>query len=189
MNLIEDPLHKGLYTETEPWNWKEPQEEMLEDLVKRMGKLMLEKNGIGLAANQIHKPYRIFVMRWMEEKQIKAFINPMIVNTSDEVVLMEEGCLSYPGFWTKVKRPAEVRIRFANHLGEVDTIQLSGLAARVAQHEIDHLDGVRWYKRASPIHNDRAKNKKKKMDRIRKKNAEKTEMPNTEISLDEISLA
>ena len=183
--LIEDPRDPILNKPTEPWDFENPPEP-LESMVRWMGVIMNDKAGLGLSANQIGKPWSIFIMRWEEEKQIKVFINPKIVNLSQKLVLMEEGCLSYPGLWTKIKRPDNVRIRAANINGEVDTYMLGGLSGRVAQHEMDHLDGTRWYGRASNYHFGLAKNQKKKLDRARKRNELKVPVKMPSLSFDEI---
>lgn len=187
MNLIEDPLSPILNTQTEPWDFNDPPHD-LEDMVRSMGVVMNEKAGLGLSANQVGRPYSVFIMRWQEEKQIKVFVNPTVVNTSGENLLMEEGCLSYPGYWTKIKRPSECRIRAANVTGQVDTYQLGGLTARVALHEMDHLTGTRWYGRASSYHHTQAKNKKKSLDRARKRNKLEAPVKMPDLSFDEIAL-
>lgn len=127
---------------------------------------MKEQNGIGLAANQIGVPTRVFAIA---TEPPEVLFNPKITYYSDEVVLMDEGCLSYPGVYIKVKRPKDVRVRYQNLHGVIQTKKYTGNAARCAQHEIDHLDGVEFFTRAHPIHLDRFKRKWTKMKRLLKK--------------------
>ena len=72
---------------------------------------------------------------------------------------MEEGCLSFPGLYFKVKRPAAIKIRYQRPNGETVTEQFQGLTARIVQHEIDHLDGIKYTSRGNRIHVDAAKKK------------------------------
>jgi peptide deformylase len=119
------------------------------DLAKRM----IKENGVGLAAIQVGVPYRIFAIR--TEPTYVCF-NPRIVDTGEFQHVAEEGCLSFPGMMVKVKRYDEVRLRFQTHDGKFITRKLGGLAARVAQHEYDHLDGVLFFNRANRFHRERA---------------------------------
>lgn len=124
---------------------------------KELVKYMYEKNGLGLAANQVGVPYRIFAMRGMPENFV--CFNPKIVAISEKSVVLEEGCLSYPGLYVKVKRPEFVRVRFKTPNGEILTKQFVGMTARCFQHEYDHLDGIRFYDRANKFHKDQAMRK------------------------------
>lgn len=116
-------------------------------LVREMFDLMYAKEhrGVGLAANQVDLPYRLFVVNLSSDPAIKdeehVFINPVISQPkgSDE---QEEGCLSLPGLFAPVRRPEKVRINAFNLAGEEVIYELDDLFARVVQHETDHLDGV-----------------------------------------------
>jgi peptide deformylase len=123
-------------------------------------KFMYERNGLGLAANQIGIPYRIFAMRSHPENFV--CINPKIVQPSAETIVLEEGCLSYPNLIVKVKRPRHVRVRFNTPNGETLTKTFTGMSARVFQHELDHLDGKIFYQQANKFHRDQALRKWKK---------------------------
>jgi peptide deformylase len=112
------------------------------DEVKRMGQLMHDSLGIGLAATQVGVPHRVLVYRVEHDSGIAALVNPEIEWASDEKEAMEEGCLSLPGVLVEVERPIHVRVRGQDERGEGLLIEASGLEARVIQHEIDHLDGV-----------------------------------------------
>jgi peptide deformylase len=138
------------------------------ELSHKLINAMKDGKGIGLAANQIGVPVRAFTM--YSEPPIVAF-NPKITFFGEEEVLMEEGCLSYPGVFVKIKRPRFIRVRFADPYGNVCTKKFDGMAARVFQHELDHLNGVEYFKHANPIHLERFKRKWKKVTRLIKKAA------------------
>jgi peptide deformylase len=123
-------------------------------------KFMYDRNGIGLAANQVGVPYRIFAMRGSPENFV--CFNPKIVQPSEAEVVLEEGCLTYPGLYVKVKRPQHVRVRFTKPNGEIITKQFTGMTARIFQHELDHLDGKVFYNKANRVHRDRALEKWRK---------------------------
>jgi peptide deformylase len=118
---------------------------------------MYENNGLGVAANQVGVPYRIFAMRGAPENFV--CYNPKIVSQSKDEVVLEEGCLSYPGLLVKIKRPTVVRVRFNTPNGDSLTKQFIGMSARVFQHEYDHLQGIRFYDRANKFHRDQAMRK------------------------------
>jgi peptide deformylase len=114
----------------------------LADEVRRMGELMDDALGIGLAATQLGVMHRVLVYRVDPEAPLGVLINPEFEHKGDEVETMEEGCLSLPGVGVEVERPTEVCVRALDAAGEPITVEASGLEARVIQHEIDHLDGV-----------------------------------------------
>ena len=110
--------------------------------VQRMGRLMDEALGIGLAAPQVGISHRLLVYRVVQGGPLNVLINPEIAWTSKDDEWMEEGCLSLPAVHVEVERPIHVRVTARDQHGEEQTIEASGLEARVIQHEIDHLDGV-----------------------------------------------
>lgn len=118
--------------------------------------------GIGLSANQVGLPYRVFVM--FGDPPFVCY-NPKIVDVSNEVISLREGCLSYPGVDIPVKRPAHVRVRFTTPTGETVTKKFTGMSARVFQHEYDHLEGITFLSRANQAHKDRAHRQLKKFKR------------------------
>lgn len=134
------------------------------ELVKHLSEVMVENNGIGLSANQLGLPYRVFVMK---SNPILACFNPIIVDESEETVYMDEGCLSYQGLWVKIKRPAVVKVRFTEANGNVRTETFDGMTARIFQHELDHLNGIPFTRRANSLHLEQARKRKKKNDRIK----------------------
>jgi peptide deformylase len=114
----------------------------LADEVRRMGNLMDDAIGIGLAATQLGVMHRLLVYRVDPEAPLGVLVNPEFEYKSEELETMEEGCLSLPGVGVEVERPLEVRVRATDETGAPIVVEASGLEARVIQHEIDHLDGV-----------------------------------------------
>jgi peptide deformylase len=110
--------------------------------VERMGNLMDDAIGVGLAATQVGVVHRLLVYRVGSDAALAALINPEVEWSGRDTESMEEGCLSLPGVLVDVDRPIHVRVRALNETGEPIVIEASGLEARVIQHEIDHLDGV-----------------------------------------------
>ncbi len=110
--------------------------------VERMGNLMDDAIGVGLAATQVGVVHRLLVYRVGSDAALAALINPEVEWSGRDTESMEEGCLSLPGVLVDVDRPIHVRVRALNESGEPIVIEASGLEARVIQHEIDHLDGV-----------------------------------------------
>jgi peptide deformylase len=124
----------------------------LKKLVRGMFDLMYEHKGIGLAANQVDLPYRLFVLNLQadpNEGEEFVFINPVISRPSGGTAESEEGCLSFPEIYAPVRRPEKVVISAYNLEGREQSFELSGLFARAAQHEADHLDGVLFVDRLS----------------------------------------
>jgi peptide deformylase len=110
--------------------------------ISRMGNLMGDALGVGLAATQVGIVHRLLVYRIQPEGPVLALINPEIEWKGKETETMEEGCLSLPLVLVDVERPIHVRVRAQDEHGDGILIEASGLDARVIQHEIDHLDGV-----------------------------------------------
>src|SRR5215208_3254443 len=117
-------------------------DDALREQVARMGHLMDQALGIGLAATQVGLMNRVLVYRVEAEGPIAALVNPVLEWAGEETEPMEEGCLSLPGVLVDVERPIHVRVRAQDERGDPLLIEASGLEARVIQHEIDHLDGV-----------------------------------------------
>jgi peptide deformylase len=117
-------------------------DERLADEVRRMGQIMHDALGIGLAATQVGVMHRVLVYRVDPEAPVAGLVNPVLEWVSEEREPLEEGCLSLPGVLVEVDRPVHVRVRALDEQGEEQLIEASGLEARVLQHEMDHLDGV-----------------------------------------------
>ncbi len=114
----------------------------LRDEVVRMGQLMDDALGVGLAATQVGVLHRLLVYKVQAQAPVAALVNPEVEWTGDEQEIAEEGCLSLPAVLVDVERPIHVRVRAQDEHGEPILVEASGLEARVIQHEIDHLDGV-----------------------------------------------
>ncbi len=112
----------------------------IKNLLDDMVETMLEAPGIGLAAPQIGINKMIFVFG-IEENNIRKVINPEIVEFGNEIVEMEEGCLSIPGVYKNVKRPKRIKVKYLNEDGEEVVEELDNILARIFQHEYDHLFG------------------------------------------------
>jgi peptide deformylase len=117
-------------------------DEALRREVERMGELMHDALGVGLAATQLGVLHRVLVYRAYPEDPLTALINPVIEWRSEELEIAEEGCLSLPGVHVEVERAARVRVRAQDPQGDALEVEADGLTARVIQHEVDHLDGV-----------------------------------------------
>lgn len=115
-----------------------------------------EEDGYGLAANQVGVEARVFVVS-VGGLEL-SFVNPCIESLSDDYVVLDEACLSFPGLNFKVRRPKSVTISWQDG-DERKTATFGGLSARVIQHEIDHLDGVRFFDRLSKLQRDRFRKK------------------------------
>ncbi|HUB36847.1 MAG TPA: peptide deformylase [Solirubrobacteraceae bacterium] len=117
-------------------------DEALRSEVERMGQLMSDALGVGLAATQVGVLHRVLVYRADPDEPLTALVNPVIEWRSEELAAAEEGCLSIPGIHVEVERPARVRARARDVSGGELEIEAAGLEARVIQHEVDHLDGI-----------------------------------------------
>ena len=135
-------------------HWEKVVQEMLEAL--KIGK------GVGLAGPQIGLQQQIFVTS-VEGDEPRVFINPSIIETSQETSKYEEGCLSIPGIWADVIRPKSVKVQAWNEKGHPFTLEADGLLARVILHEYDHLEGVFFIDRLPEL------KQKKILEKIAKK--------------------
>jgi peptide deformylase len=125
--------------------------------VERMGAIMDDALGIGLAATQVGVMHRLLVYRVEPDAPIAALVNPVLEWSGNETEVLEEGCLSLPGVAVDVERPVHVRVRALDERGEPLLIEATGLEARVIQHEMDHLDGVLILQRTSRDQRKRAR--------------------------------
>jgi peptide deformylase len=124
-------------------------DDALRSQVQRMGGLMNDAMGVGLAAPQIGISQRLLVYRVGQDAPLVALVNPEIEWTGKEEEVFEEGCLSIPGIQVDVPRKIHVRVRAKDEDGQERIVEASGLEARVIQHEMDHLDGVLMLDRTS----------------------------------------
>ena len=152
----DDPILK---TKCEDFNFEDPQTWPIE-LAKDMVKFMYDNNGIGISANQVGVPYRIFAMRGAPENFV--CFNPKIVQRSEQEIVLEESSLTYPGLVVKIKRPQHVRVRFTVPNGETRTETFTGISARVFQQMTNNLEGIIYFNFASRYHRDTALEKWRK---------------------------
>lgn len=143
--------------------------EGIDDDIRRlaadMAETMYAAPGIGLAATQVDRHIQMIVVDVSEQRDdLKVFINPEIVEAQGEA-LGEEGCLSVPGIYDKVKRAQRIRVRALNLQGEPFELEADGLLAVCIQHEIDHLRGKVFVEYLSRLKQDRIKQKLKKQQR------------------------
>ena len=117
-------------------------DDALRSEIERMGEIMHDALGVGLAATQLGVLHRLLVYRVQPDAPVNALINPEIEWAGSAEEIAEEGCLSLPAVLVDVERPIYVRVRGLDENGEEVVVEASGLEARVIQHEIDHLDGV-----------------------------------------------
>ncbi|MDB5925535.1 MAG: def1 [Betaproteobacteria bacterium] len=137
-------------------------DDRIRKLVTDMAETMYAAPGIGLAATQVDVHERVLVIDISEARdQLQAFINPEIVESSGEAET-EEGCLSVPGFFDKVRRAERIKVHAVNTAGESFTLETEGLLAVCIQHEIDHLEGKVFVEYLSRLKQQRIAAKLKK---------------------------
>lgn len=140
----------------------------IRDILDSMVESMHEAGGVGLAAPQVGINKRMFVIE-VEEGNVRKVINPEFLEFSKEMEENEEGCLSVPGIYKKVKRPARVKVKYTNENGEEVVESAEGLLSRAFQHETDHLDAILFVDKLSPV----AKRMVSKKLQVLKKETEK----------------
>jgi peptide deformylase len=149
LKIIEYP-HPALRRPSKPLKRVDAE---LVGMIREMFALMYAARGIGLAANQVDLPYRLFVVNLSgdpeQPDQEQVFLNPVISGRKGSAE-DEEGCLSLPGLYGQVKRPEKITLNAFTLGGEEVNAELDGMFARVVQHEVDHLDGVLFIDKLSP---------------------------------------
>ena len=145
------------------------------DLAKVMYDNMTKYGGLGLAANQLGLPYRMFVMGGhpeIENGKVRCVFNPIVNDVSEETVLLKEGCLSFPFLFLPIKRPKWVSVRYTDQNGEEVEETLHGMPGRIFQHENEHMNGYVFTDLVSKFKLDRAEKARKKLIKqtIRKQN-------------------
>jgi peptide deformylase len=118
--------------------------DVVRDLIPRMFATMYQAPGIGLAAPQVSRSLRLIVIDLAsnDKRQPHCLINPEVIAASQELATREEGCLSLPGQYADITRPARVKARYLDETGARREMEADGLLAACLQHEIDHLDGI-----------------------------------------------
>jgi len=121
----------------------------IKEIAADMAETMEKKQGVGLAAPQVGINKKIIVINPdpLQDKGVLCLVNPKIIKKSEEREIGEEGCLSFPGIFLKIKRAREINVEAQNIKGEPVKMKAEGLLARVLQHEIDHLDGILFFDR------------------------------------------
>ncbi len=144
-------------------------DDALRALMDDMLETMYDAPGIGLAAIQIGVPKRVIVMDLAgkdEEPEPRYFVNPEILDPSEEMSVYEVGCLSVPEFFDEVERPAKCRVKYLDYDGKEQILEAEGLLATCIQHEMDHLEGVLFIDHLSRLKRDRVLKKLKKEQRL-----------------------
>ena len=135
-----------------------------DDVEEKLLDSMKNYNGIGLSANQIGIMERVFVMYSdVKKRETITCFNPEIVTKSDTEILMDEGCLTYPGLWLKVKRPDGIEVQYEDKSGEIQHQAMFGLECRIFLHEYDHMEGTNFTQKVSKIKLNRALKRRSKM--------------------------
>lgn len=158
--------HPLIHTKLEPFDFKSDVDPV--ELKNHLVEMMYDHKGIGLSANQIGLPHRVFVMR--SENDFACF-NPSITYYSDDQIVMEEGCLTYPLLYVKIKRATTIRAKYYDEFGVLHTERFTGMTARIFQHEFDHMEGIDYMSHASKLHlNVAKKNHRLLMRKLKKAN-------------------
>lgn len=163
-----DPI---LTTPCKPFNFNSMPERELFDRAQRMIEIMKETSGIGIAAPQVGWAARVCIVDPGDNCPPYIMVNPRIVESSSETSKAIEGCLSLPGVEFPVHRANWVDVTFSTWTNESVKLRLTGLRARITQHEIDHLDGKLFVSRLSDADKARAR---KTLARMRKASTGKT---------------
>ena len=160
MKLIyeHDPVLKE---KAESWDFKNHVNAAV--IESEMLETMRSSNGIGLAANQVGLLRRVFVMKLQDGREIGCF-NPWIMFGDNDKITGEEGCLSFPNLWLKVKRDNKITASYLDNTGKQCIIELEGIDARCFQHELDHLDGVTFTEYVSDLKLQLARKKQRKLN-------------------------
>jgi peptide deformylase len=183
MNVVAAPLkivqypHPSLRHKARPLT-------AIDDKVRRyaaeMLALMYENRGLGLAAPQVALPYRLLVMNYAgdpeQRDQEGVFLNPVILERKGSME-GEEGCLSFPGLFQKVRRAKTVKVQAYDLQGRLLEMELSDLPSRLWQHEVDHLDGVLFIDKMGPIGKLASRGALKEFERTYRKAQERGELP------------
>ena len=173
--ILLDQFDPILRQKCDPFDFNNPIMDPYE-LAEELHKLRFKGRGVGLAAPQVGINTRAIVMGMGDFESDEAkdfnsvFFNPEITEFSDEKVLMIEGCLSYPGLFIKIKRPTYIVLTWENEEGNKCYEKFAGMTARIIQHEIDHLEGITFLRKADRYHLEQAKKALKKLQRVRKRN-------------------
>ncbi len=140
----------------------------IKDLVSDLIDTLKEASGLGLAAVQIGVLLRLFIIDMTAidpTAALKVYINPDILEMSEEQIELEEGCLSFPGIYQNITRPVRVKVRATDIDGNVFEEELDGMPARTVQHEYDHIEGKLFIDHLTPLAKTMLKGQLKKLAR------------------------
>jgi peptide deformylase len=154
----DDPVLKQ---KAENWDFKNHVNAAV--IEREMLDLMRASNAIGLAGNQVGLLRRVFVMKLADGREIGCF-NPWIMLGDNDLIDGEEGCLSFPNLWLKVKRHNKITAAYLDNTGKQCIIELEGIDSRCFQHELDHLDGVTFTEYVSNLKLQMARKKQRKLN-------------------------
>lgn len=141
-------------------------DDRIRQLVADMAETMYAAPGIGLAATQVNVHEQVIVIDLSDDRDaLQVFINPEILEASPETSERDEGCLSVPGIYDTVERPARIQVRALDAQGQVFTLEADGLLAVCIQHEMDHLNGRVFVQYLSRLKQSRIRTKMLKADR------------------------
>ena len=160
MQLVKHP-DPVLKQEAEHWDFEKHINAAVVE--REMLEIMRASNGRGLAANQVGLLRRVFVMALEDGREIGCF-NPWIMHGDNDLEEGEEGCLSFPNLWLKVKRHKKITAMYLDNAGKHCIIELEGIDARCFQHELDHLNGVCFTDNISKLKLDLALKKQRKLN-------------------------
>ena len=135
-----------------------------DEIERKLIDSMEHYQGIGLSANQIGIMERVFVMYSdVKKRETITCFNPEIVTQSDTEIIMDEGCLTFPGLWLKVKRPDSIEVQYEDKTGEMQHQAMFGLESRIFLHEYDHMEGMDFTQKVSKIKLNRALKRRSKI--------------------------
>jgi len=160
LNLVKEP-DPILQQKAERWDFEQHVNAAV--IEHEMIETMKANNGIGLAGNQVGLLRRVFVMKLSDGREM-GFFNPTILVGDNADVQGEEGCLSFPNLWLKIKRSDKITAMYLDNTGKQCIIELEGLDSRCFQHELDHLDGITFTEYVSDLKLNMARKKQRKLN-------------------------
>jgi len=160
LKLVKEP-DPILKQKAEPWDFENHVNAAV--IEREMLEIMKANNGIGLAGNQVGLLRRVFVMKLKDGREI-GFFNPAILVGDNADIDAEEGCLSFPNLWLKVKRSDKITAMYLDNAGKQCIIELEGIDSRCYQHELDHLDGITFTEYVSNLKLSMARKKQRKLN-------------------------
>jgi peptide deformylase len=156
-----NPDNEILRTKINTFNFTTPPIDPVE-LANNLIETLIKHKSIGISANECGLPYRAFALHSVDPL---VMFNPRIVDETTEHIVLDEMCASQTNLVVKIKRPKIIKVRYQDVYGDVHNEKFIGMTARAILHELDHLNGMVYTKRANQIHLQRAMNKKKQLDR------------------------